>query len=259
MVLLDINDGFFKYGSIAHHFSKIFRVHSNRELVNRYPNLVPWAFGLSNRIIKQTKLSVQLPQRVEACLSGFRVKHESRSIVEKKRLIEAATGLNVVNQFEELSDFPQRDVSYWKATGRRHDPRYFKRLARYLGLNSVGGTFWPKASYSFISRVYRKLRTTSGLVGGSNLLQFDSWRFWEGLASGSCVIHFDLDSHNAILPVQPISGTHYIGLFKKPDKFPRFSNDDMVSIAKTGRDWAFAHYSPRPLAERLLKEVSVLN
>ena len=42
------------------------------------------------------------------------------------------------------------------------------------------------------------------------LIQWDSWRFWEGLAAGCLVFNFDLPLYGVRLPVMPEPFVHYV-------------------------------------------------
>jgi len=90
-------------------------------------------------------------------------------------------------------------------------------------------------------------------------IQWDSWRFWEGLAAGCLVFNIDLDYYGVQLPVMPVNGTHYVGL--RLDRM-QLGVDEILSnparmeaIAIAGREWAMEHYSPVAMAKRFLQMV----
>jgi hypothetical protein len=87
------------------------------------------------------------------------------------------------------------------------------------------------------------------------LLQFDSWRFWESLASGCLTIHAYFDKYCILLPVMPINGTHYFGVdFTNLERTrQRFLDiNSHKTIANSGREWVLKNYSPEAVATRLL-------
>ena len=87
-------------------------------------------------------------------------------------------------------------------------------------------------------------------------IQWDSWRFWEGLAAGCLVFNIDLPYYGVQLPVMPEPFVHYVPV--------RINNAREVvahlaqtpglaeQIAARGRAWALEHYSPAALAKRFL-------
>jgi hypothetical protein len=91
------------------------------------------------------------------------------------------------------------------------------------------------------------------------LIQWDSWRFWEGLAAGCLVFNLDLPHYGVQLPVMPENFVHYIGV--RPDSageaFARLDREPGLAarIAAQGRAWALEHYTPAALARRFLCEL----
>jgi triacylglycerol esterase/lipase EstA (alpha/beta hydrolase family) len=88
------------------------------------------------------------------------------------------------------------------------------------------------------------------------LIQWDSWRFWEGLAAGCLVFNFDLPLYGVELPVMPENFVHYVGVRTDniPEVLARLEADPGLPerIAARGRTWALEHYSPVALARRFL-------
>ncbi|TVQ02372.1 MAG: glycosyltransferase family 1 protein [Balneolaceae bacterium] len=93
------------------------------------------------------------------------------------------------------------------------------------------------------------------------ILQYDSWRFWESLASGCVTLHADLEKYGAILPVMPKNGKHYIGIdfsdlnnsLKRVEELHKYEE-----IGFNGRKWVLEHYSPEKIAKRFLNLIELI-
>jgi hypothetical protein len=87
-------------------------------------------------------------------------------------------------------------------------------------------------------------------------VQWDSFRFWEALAAGCAAFNIDLEHYGVLLPALPVNGEHYFGVrFDAVDAtIERIADDPSLleRVARQGREWALANYSPRALASRLL-------
>lgn len=249
-------------------FDYIFKCHYHQQL--KYPkNFYPWAFGLSNRIIKMTQEQPDFSLRNKTLLYNFRVKHSLRDTV-KSLLIE--NGLHQILPLDETID--QSDTSslsaedhlQWTQSGRRHYPSYYQRLKSSVACAAFGGTFvpaFPKNPNNLFSRtlthllgkeMIRKLDYRLRII-----VQWDSWRLWESLAAGCVTFHVDFEQNNFLLPVMPINWKHYIGIDLKNVKetVQRLIEDAQIlaEISTNGRSWAIEHYSPVPTAIRFLKAI----
>jgi hypothetical protein len=75
--------------------------------------------------------------------------------------------------------------------------------------------------------------------------------------AGYCTIHIDLERYEAILPVMPIYGIHYLGVnFDNPEALENQlakGKEHLHKIGQQGRDWVLEHYSPTATAARFLK------
>ena len=121
----------------------------------------------------------------------------------------------------------------WCHTGRRHSPAYFEFLRQHRYLDAHGG--YPTQSKN-------------------RIVQWDSWKVWEGFLSGMLVITADLDYYNIELPFKLVPFRHYIpvryheiekcykDLFSLPDA-------EQEAIAIAGRDFVLTHFTPDSMAK----------
>ncbi len=244
-------------------YDLIFKTHYNSKIKYPYNNIYPTAFGLSNRIIRETSQIGDFTERKNRLLVNFRERHSSRHIIAKKFLPLIDPIIPVDHSTDKKGDFPQDPYGYlqWKQTGKRHYPGYYQRLKESLACACFGGHFispFPADIRSETSKILalmnRFLCINTGIIS-----QYDSWRFWESLASGCVTFHFDYEKYGFTLPIMPVNREHYIGvdLDNVDDNVSRLKRGDLdlEKISENGRKWAIKYYSPKPTAERILKIV----
>lgn len=243
-------------------FDFILRTHYNA--ATRYrDNFVPWAYGLSERIVNATSGNgASAPRRWEM-LANWRHTahpHSLRLDVERNALPRLAELLPVNRAHEDLDHAPRQPAEqmWWRETGRRHWPAYYERLRSSAACACFGGNFvtpWPLAKESLLSRGLKAVLAASRMR--THLIaQFDSWRLWESWAAGCATFHVDLERYGCILPVMPVNWTHYVGLDldRCDDAIERLRADPSIvtRIGAAGREWALANYGPAATAQRLL-------
>jgi hypothetical protein len=143
--------------------------------------------------------------------------------------------------------------------GGRFVESFYSRLATSLGCLAYGGTFIEDLSRNPILR--KRGHSVRWIEGDEPVIaRWDSWRFWESLASGCLTVALDFDEYGLQLPVPPVNKTHYLGL-----RFDRLDDaidilsgdrDRLAEIAERGKDWALTHYSPPAIALRFLRIVA---
>jgi len=236
------------------------------------PTFIPWTFGLSNRIIRETCEIPNFQQRRNALLFNFRVDQKQirvgnwsqkiyhGTLVAEKGYILADYPLRLLmsEQFVPLMqkimpfdntidsfNHPPSDSYHslqWTQTGQRHYPSYYKRLKELTACASFAGWMIPTSD-----------------SGEPFVEWWDSWRFWESLAAGCVTFHVDFDKYGITLPVMPENWRHYIGidLDNMQGAVDRIASDPGIleSISQEGRQWAIDNYSPVPTALRFLKTV----
>jgi hypothetical protein len=254
-------------------FDFIFRTHLNSK--TEYPtNFVPWVFGLSNRILKETSDLPNFQQRSQHLLVNFRVpqdlmtnkevsqerlppglvridpmrvrvEYPLRPIVRNQfcPLIEPILPVdNTIDQFEQPPSDPYHYLQ-WTQTVQRHHPKYYQRLKAAAACAAFGGYIVPGTN------------ETKPYVEW-----WDSWRFWESLAAGCVTFHIDFDKYGAVLPVMPKNWQHYIGidLDNLEDIIRRIATNPEIleRISISGRQWAIENYGPIPTAVRFLNRIS---
>ncbi len=258
----------------ARNFDFIFRTHLNSQ--TKYPpNFVPWVFGLSNRILKETNnlprfqdrnLNLlanfritqetvtliffedieppQLPGMVRINPTQLRVEHSLRQVFSDQfcsRLEPILSIDKTIDQFNQPPSHPYHALQ-WRQTVQRHHPNYYQRLKATAACAAFGGYVVPE---------------TDGHP--SYLEWWDSWRFWESLAAGCVMFHVDLGKYGALLPVMPKNWQHYIGidLDNMEDTVHRIATEPGIleRISQAGRQWAIENYSPVPTARRFLETI----
>ena len=199
--------------------------------------------------------------RSETLLVNYRLAHGLR-VAASKQILPGLSGLWSVQQ-EKESFNPEasdaRSMLFWKQTGRRHYPSFYRKLRTSRACFAFGGYFAPRFSRNVDSIALRfayKVVQNMG-IRTRCITQFDSWRFWESLAAGCLTLHVDLDAYACRFPVQPVNWVHYVGFdFKRLSQDTRrlkASRSQREDIAAAGREWALQHYSPRAVAERFLE------
>ena len=281
-VYLDDMDGlsYLFYTPVLKNFDFILRTGCNS--VHKYPDsFVPWVFGISNRILQETKEVCKFDAREKKLLINYRVNHDTlllfgidagrkipglqrtdyiqddkwvqykvnfplRTITEQHfyPLIKNVLKLDFSR---ENFDTPPKDDNYhyllWQQTGQRHHPAYYQRLTKSTACAAFGGCLVPDSN-------------------GQNFHGewWDSWRFWESLAAGCVTFHIDFDKYGVNLPVMPENWKHYIGidLYNMQATVDRLVEEPQIleRISIAGREWAIENYSPVPTALRFLEIVS---
>ena len=87
-------------------------------------------------------------------------------------------------------------------------------------------------------------------------VQWDSFRAWEAWVAGCATFNVDLDIYGPVLPVMPENWKHYIGVdLRRPmNAIDRIKSDPglLQRVARQGRQWALANYSPKAMAQRFV-------
>jgi len=198
--------------------------------------------------------------------------HSARALAGPP-FVAAARGAFAINdQRDDLTLAPHDPYDWlmWEQTQHRHSRTYYERLKEAQAIVAFCGELIPPAPFhprylvggrrARISRwCYDRLAKFDSRP--PRLIQWDSWRFWEGLAAGCLVFNLDLPHYGVLLPVMPVPFVHYVPVRAghAAAAFARLAADPGLGerIAAEGRAWAMQHYTPRPLAERFLATLSV--
>jgi hypothetical protein len=249
-------------------FDYIFKAHFNNRY--KYPsNFHPWAFGLSNRIIKELEvLQKSQNERNRHILVSFRptarFNHSLRIYVYKKFLPSIQHVLPYKIQIENYDPKGEIEAYHhiqWLQTHGRHVPKYYQLLKQSAACACFGGFFvtpYPLDHSFRSSRMLKRVLSVTGLKT-NRIVQWDSWRFWESLAAGCASFHVDLNQYGCLLPVMPENWKHYVGvdLDNNQATIDMINSDSSIleRIGNEGRLWAMKNYSPRPTAERFLNTI----
>lgn len=266
-VYLDGQDGnkTFSFLPEFKQFDLIFKTHYTSKF--NYPsNAYPWAFGLSNRVIREMQEIPKFLDRNKLIIVNYRNNrmfiHSVRKYTNKKVLPLLRNFLPALNFIDNTPPSDTYHYLHWIQTAQRHYPSYYKRLKESAACACFGGFFvppWPKDQSSRMSRLVKRLLSELGLKS-KTIVQWDSWRLWETLAAGCVAFHVDFDKYGFTPPVKPRNWQHYIGidLDNIQATIDRLEEEpaSLERIANQGRNWAIEHYSPVPTALRFLETVS---
>lgn len=230
LIILDTKD------ELVRHTSTKFMPYAHKYFMStldwpmKVKSLKPFAFAASNRMIEGIQ-----PTPWGSRSSSIAWAHR----IEEHCLRDAVKGFYDTNDKPKIDvfndDFAAQESHWWKHTGRRHSPAYFEFIAKHKYLDANGG--------------YQRDSTT--------IVQWDSWKVWEGFLAGCLVITADLDYYGITLPERLVPFVHYIpirydrleesyaAMFKLTDKQHK-------AIAAAGREFALAHYAPIPMANYIL-------
>jgi hypothetical protein len=130
------------------------------------------------------------------------------------------------------------DLHFWNHTGRRHSAQYFEFIGQHTIIDAHGG--------------YEN--------GPGEIVQWDSWKVWEGFLSGCLVVTADLDHYDIQLPFPLVPFKHYIPvrydqLGASYEKLWKLSDAEQERIAAAGRAHILQHYTPESLAAYMLKRL----
>lgn len=243
-------------------FDLILRASYNKKLFY-HSNVYPWAYGLSQRMIQETTQQGNCAPRHNCLLINFRHNrhaHTVRKYVDKHFVPKIHRVLSVDGTIDDVAVPPAEPYHYmqWSQTGRRHYPQYYQRLQAAKAVAAFGGFFvspWPKNQRNLISRILKRLIKETNQKSGV-IVQWDSWRFWEALASGCATFHIDLGRYGCQLPIMPENGRHYIGIdfdtIGHAVDMLEVNPNQLEKIADEGKKWVLAHYAPKPTAQRFL-------
>lgn len=259
-------DSSYGFQSEFNKFDFIFRTHFNHRF--KYPsNYYPWAFGLTNRILSAVEHSSMFSDRKLGMLVNFRLGHPIRNYVEQNFLPLIKPVLSIDKSTDSLQEVPIDDPYVhlqWYQTDRRHYPQYYQRLREAKACACFGGLLinpWPLDAFGPSTIQDQLINKALNIFDKKprRLMNWESWRFWEAMASGCVAFHLDFDKYGATLPVMPINWQHYIGVdldnFEATAKRLIDEPKLLEIISTEGKKWALEHYSPVPTAIRFLETI----
>lgn len=270
-IFIDESDGVktpgFRKGARSCDF--ILKCHFNRKY--EYPdNFYPWQFGLCNRILKSVSPESYNKRQLEV-LVNFRAKHQLRDYLNNllKPIFSKYFIWNTCSNNFNADNLQGNDLLYWKQTGAKHYPDYYKKLSMSAVCACYGGVFAiPVGNYNkYTAKIAREINNCLHIYEWDRVRQWDSWRLWEAWAAACCVVHVDLEKYGCVLPVMPENGKHYIGidiknigkleaLLAKNSEMPKESSL-LGEIAANGREFVLENYAPVKVAERLLNMLRI--
>jgi hypothetical protein len=273
-VYLDSSDGYqtVSWEDSFRKFDLILRSHFNKRSFHP-ANVVPWTFGIPNRVLKEFAAAPTFASRSRKALSNFGASHGYnhglRSLAEQQFYPAISPYLPI--DFTKDAVFATPEDPYeklmWEQCWGRFNRNYFKRLAQAQACMCFCGELVPSLPYNPANLLVggKKAALKRKALGYLDTLlsqpprsiQWDSWRFWESLAAQTVPIHIDLEKYGVCLPVMPRNWKHYIGidLNRISDTVARIKEEEGVleKISAEGHQWAMEHYSPKPMVQRFLQ------
>jgi hypothetical protein len=274
VVYMDTNDGYrtVSWNSDFRQFDTIFRSKYNQRLPHP-ANMVPWTHCLPNRVLKETAEQPAWERRRREIAFSFGASHgvdHSCRARARKRVAPMLVGVLALNlEQDDLSQPPEDPYErlMWDQTNARHRKVYYERLLSLQACAAFCGEIIPALPFDAHpytvdggrARVMRAFYNVLGIAlgrDGERIIQWDSWRFWEGLAAGCAAFHVDLERYGVQMPVMPVNRIHYVGVdLNDPRDTVEWLRSDpgaLERIAKAGRQWALDYYAPGPTASRFL-------
>jgi hypothetical protein len=204
---------------------------------------LPWAFGLTEARLAAAAAVAEPPfeQRSRVVLRNFRPSF--------RQGVRHALDLVLLPHLERHFQIDRSIAA----------DNHFHRLTHSLGCLAYGGDFqvdFTRNPHFAAQPTHRDLARSLTIASEPAVCRWDSWRFWESLATGCLTFQLDLEKYGLLLPVAPKPWIEYIPVdFADPrgtvehlmDLEPRWAE-----IAGAGKKWALDHYSPLPVADRFL-------
>lgn len=254
----------------ANHFDIILRAHFNRRCWWP-PNVRPWAYGLSRRILDSANKHRTEKLSRKGCLFAFGASHgfphSARQNAKQQLFTEISSHMPMNTRQDKLAEPPSGVVDrlIWSQCAGRHNPQFFERLSSVQVCAAFCGDLLPAYPFhpKFLvggnrAKIRRLFWSGFSFLSGSplRLIQADSWRFWEALACGAAVLHHDADETGWTLPIPLVPFENYLPVSPHGENLRLFQvlsdESTLACIGQKGREWAIEHYAPRKAAKRLL-------
>jgi hypothetical protein len=269
---LDLDDGYetHSWRPEFRQFDAVFRAKYNARCFHP-ANHHPWVLGLNHRMLAMTAGAPPWRERKRELLVNFGASHPyvhaARAHAGPPFVAAAQAHFAINDRRDDLSVAPVNpyDQLMWEQTQHRHSRDYYERLKSAQAVVAFCGEFIPPAPfYPRYLTGGRRARCTRSCYDAlalldprpPRLIQWDSWRFWEGMAAGCLVFCFDLPHYGVELPVMPKAFVHYVSVQVDDPAaaLNRLAREPGLDerIAAQGRTWALEHYSPATLARRFL-------
>lgn len=271
-VYLDCDDGYLtaSWRPEYRDFDVVFRAKYNRRCFHP-ENHRPWVLGLNSRMLGMTADAPAWRDRRRELLVNFGASHpyaHGARIQAGPPFVAAARAQFGINDHrDDLSHAPADpyDRLMWEQTQHRHSRDYYERLKSAQAVVAFCGELIPPAPFhprylagGRRAKLNRALYDALAVFDPRppRLIQWDSWRFWEGFSAGCLVFNFDLPHYGVQLPVMPEPFVHYVPVrsHRPGEALARLAHEPGLAgrIAAQGRTWALEHYSPRALARRFM-------
>ncbi len=207
----------------------------------------PWAFGLTR-------------ERIDSCAGRGEFASRKRELLRNFRPSLSQS----VRESLDLALLPNLQKHF--SINREINPdNHYSRLQSSVGCLAYGGAYRTDLTRN---DHLRELPSNTALREWSSrvvfhqdpvILRWDSWRWWESLASGCLTLQLDLEKYGFLLPVMPERWKHYVPI-DLSDPAGTVSQmmereSEWEAMASQGRQWAIDNYGPKPTAERFIRTV----
>jgi len=241
-------------------------------------NLKPWTMPLETRVLRATQNAPAFEKRKKVILVNYGASHPyphgTRELSAKSFEPKIESILPIDRTKDDLSLEPKDpyDRLMWHQTGKRYSRSYYERLKSSQAVACFCGEMIPPMPFRnpecyLVGGNKAKIRRFFYELLGKldprapRSVQWDSFRFWEALAAGCVAFNIDLERYGVVLPVMPENWKHYIGvnLENVDETIERLKDNDgcLEKVAQAGREWALENYSPKKMAQRLLRHLDL--
>ncbi len=228
-----------EFNFICAHENRFMQIEGNR---------IPWAFGLSSRMIEHVEtLNPQFENRKQSFVCNFRP--------SLNQSLRESLDLSFLPHLEKAYPVDRSIVG-----ASRWNLDYYRHLSENLGCLAYGGVFMQDPMLNEHLRNIPELNAVFSHFAFSRstvVTRWDSWRFWESLLMGCLTLQLNFEKYGFLLPEMPAEGEHYIGIDLEDTQGTveriQALGDRCRDIMQTGQNWALKNYSPRATAQRFLR------
>jgi len=236
VIIFDSHDEWFRPQSIS--FLKYCYRYFMTTTKEKYLKFVkPFCFAITNRLldVSNSQKVLKWEDRSSDIFWAHRV--DNHQIRNKIKYYYDSKQIKYHKHLDNFAEPDNKDLlafMYWTHTGKSPNPYYFSELRKYKYIDAHGG-----------------YDSNDGIV------QWDSWKIWEGFLSGNVVITADLDYYNIKLPFTLIPYKHYIpirydNIEKSYDIFFKMNDLEKETIALAGQKYALEYFTPKSIAKYIM-------
>jgi hypothetical protein len=199
----------------------------------------PFIFTINNCVFNEYKSASDWKARKNTIFCAHRVVNHT----VRKHVLDYYMKSNINTlQYNDNFSIPNdpTELHWWSLTGRRYSRFYFNTLKEHRFIDAHGGYF-----------------KNSSLT---SIVQWDSWKFWEGFICGCVVISADLDYYGIKLPFPLTPYKHYIpirydSIHESYEKMFSMTEDELQQIALDGQKYVLEQYTHKNITKYILEKL----